>query len=327
MQESLPLRRFALPTVRGVDACRDALAQAYGPCSLEPRAPAASFELDTCFVPLGKRIALTVFQWTDGCETRTPELDNCFNFAKVLQGCAEMTTGTKRVEQTEKARAVVMAPRQPLRGYSPGALTHFSVRVERSAAEAQFTALTGTELQGGLEFDPDMPLTGERASIWRSVEHFANELNREMSILSSPLMMERVQETILTGLLLAQPHNGSDLLQKRAHSSGAFYVRQAEEFMESHCHDEINAARLAEVTGVSVSALYEGFRKHRGYPPMAFLKQVRLQHARNQLLAAIPGCTVTQVAARWGFLNVGRFSAEYAKQFGERPTDTLRRSQ
>ena len=97
--------------------------------------------------------------------------------------------------------------------------------------------------------------------------------------------------------------------------------------MEAHCHEAINAERLAEVAGVSVSALYDGFRKHRGYAPLAFLKQLRLRRARNELLAAVPGCTVTQVAARWGFLNVGRFSTEYRKLFGERPTDTLRRSQ
>jgi hypothetical protein len=34
--------------------------------------------------------------------------------------------------------------------------------------------------------------------------------------------------------------------------------------------------------------------------------------------------TVSQVAGRWGFLYLGRFTAAYREKFGGRPSDTLR---
>jgi AraC family ethanolamine operon transcriptional activator len=35
---------------------------------------------------------------------------------------------------------------------------------------------------------------------------------------------------------------------------------------------------------------------------------------------------VQEVAARWGFSHMGQFSSDYRLQFGERPSDTLRRA-
>jgi transcriptional regulator GlxA family with amidase domain len=57
---------------------------------------------------------------------------------------------------------------------------------------------------------------------------------------------------------------------------------------------------------------------------MGFLKQRRLEAAREALEMAEPECTsVTGVALRYGFGNPGRFAAEYHKAFGEYPSETL----
>ncbi|MBM4480658.1 helix-turn-helix domain-containing protein [Rhodococcus hoagii] len=38
-----------------------------------------------------------------------------------------------------------------------------------------------------------------------------------------------------------------------------------------------------------------------------------------------PDVTVTDVAASWGFYNLGRFSSLYREVYGESPSETLRR--
>jgi transcriptional regulator GlxA family with amidase domain len=84
---------------------------------------------------------------------------------------------------------------------------------------------------------------------------------------------------------------------------------------------------LCEAVGVSPRTLRNAFQVVCGAPPYRYLRALRLREARKVLLA--PGDaaqTVTQIAVRFGFLELGRFSVEYRQAFGERPSATLRRS-
>ena len=57
---------------------------------------------------------------------------------------------------------------------------------------------------------------------------------------------------------------------------------------------------------------------------MALLRELRLQRAHDELLSAGPGAQVTDIALRWGFCHLGRFSQSYLQAFGESPRQTLR---
>jgi len=59
---------------------------------------------------------------------------------------------------------------------------------------------------------------------------------------------------------------------------------------------------------------------------MKYVKQIRLDSAQRALLAAKAGTTtVTTVAMDHGFFQLGRFSADYRRAFGEMPSETLGR--
>jgi transcriptional regulator GlxA family with amidase domain len=94
-------------------------------------------------------------------------------------------------------------------------------------------------------------------------------------------------------------------------------------------HDEperpYSVADLAEVAGVSVRSLQEGFRQHVGRTPMGYLQEIRLERARQSLRAADPTrVTVAAVAHRWGFAHLGRFASVYRARFGECPSESLK---
>jgi AraC-like DNA-binding protein len=59
---------------------------------------------------------------------------------------------------------------------------------------------------------------------------------------------------------------------------------------------------------------------------MEFLRGVRMRRVRTELLAANTSTRVSEVAARWGFSHAGRFAIQYAKTFGESPSQTLKKS-
>jgi transcriptional regulator GlxA family with amidase domain len=102
-------------------------------------------------------------------------------------------------------------------------------------------------------------------------------------------------------------------------------VRRAEAYIESHWNEPITIAGLARATAASARSIFYHFKNGRGQSPMSFVKQVRLEHAREMLESRGTNRSVTEIAVDCGFGNLGHFAGDYLKRFGERPSDTLKR--
>jgi AraC-like DNA-binding protein len=102
-------------------------------------------------------------------------------------------------------------------------------------------------------------------------------------------------------------------------------AREAESYLRDHLDRRVSVAELCVVTGVPKRTLMLGFADSFGISPLAFHKRLRLNAARRDLIRSWPNETsVTEVALRWGFEHLGRFSVEYRHMFGESPIMTLR---
>jgi transcriptional regulator GlxA family with amidase domain len=103
-------------------------------------------------------------------------------------------------------------------------------------------------------------------------------------------------------------------------------VRRAEQYIETHWNQPITITSLARATAASARSIFYHFKNSRGQSPMSFLKQVRLEHAREMLERSGISRSVTDIAIECGFGNLGHFAGDYLKRFGEHPSDTLKRS-
>ena len=66
--------------------------------------------------------------------------------------------------------------------------------------------------------------------------------------------------------------------------------------------------------------------QHLGMGPMSYLRLRRLKSVRRALRSASPAnSSVTELARRYGFTELGRFAARYRELFGELPSATLQR--
>lgn len=82
---------------------------------------------------------------------------------------------------------------------------------------------------------------------------------------------------------------------------------------------------LAESLRVSQRLLEESFREVLGMGPASWLRVQRLNRAHRDLRDAnSDDTTVAEVATRWGFWHLGRFSGYYRDLFGHTPSATLR---
>ena len=97
---------------------------------------------------------------------------------------------------------------------------------------------------------------------------------------------------------------------------------RARDFMIDRVHGVVSTAELCASVNLSMRALLLGFQETYGAAPIRYLRRVRLNGARRELRAG-GDISVSQVAARWGFLHFGRFSTEYNLAFGEKPSETL----
>ncbi|UJW77807.1 AraC family transcriptional regulator (plasmid) [Rhizobium sp. SL42] len=64
----------------------------------------------------------------------------------------------------------------------------------------------------------------------------------------------------------------------------------------------------------------------RDTTPSAYLHAIRLRGARGDLLGPSNQETVKDICLKWGFFHFGRFSGAYREAYGEKPSDTKRRT-
>jgi transcriptional regulator GlxA family with amidase domain len=104
-------------------------------------------------------------------------------------------------------------------------------------------------------------------------------------------------------------------------------VDRFEEVARANLDKPVPIAQLCELTAVSPRTVARAFRAVHGTTPSRYVHALRLAEARRALLAAdAEGLSVTQVAMRCGFHELGRFAVHYRATFGESPSETLRRA-
>jgi transcriptional regulator GlxA family with amidase domain len=96
-------------------------------------------------------------------------------------------------------------------------------------------------------------------------------------------------------------------------------------WIENHYDRVLRIDELAKHVGMSVASLNRHFRAVTGMSPLQYQKQLRLQKARIQLIAAPHD--VAAVGYAVGYRNPSQFSREYRRMFGAPPGQDAARLQ
>jgi transcriptional regulator GlxA family with amidase domain len=129
------------------------------------------------------------------------------------------------------------------------------------------------------------------------------------------------------GEFLAVNHFGVFGLDAQSSEHYRRIVVRFEEVARANLGTYVRIADLCRAVGVTPRTLERAVRAVHANTPVEFLHALRLTEARQTLLSTCPGASsVTKVAMRFGFRELGRFAGEYRERFGESPSETLRRS-
>ncbi len=99
-------------------------------------------------------------------------------------------------------------------------------------------------------------------------------------------------------------------------------VGRAVEWIRRHFREPLRIADLADMAAMGVSTFHRHFRALTNMSPLQYQKKLRLQAARDRMLAE--GLDVASAAFEVGYESVSQFTREYARLFGRPPGRDVR---
>lgn len=232
-----------------------------------------------------------------------------------------------RTTEANTTRALVSNPDRPLTMRIEHDSPQLIIQIDYEALSRYLTRLLGRTLNRPVVFDSDMDLIDDRAIRWNSAIQLLNaEIYCAGSLLHDGYGIGPLEELIMSSLLLVQPSGYHKQLLRPLDRPVKRPVQQSLDYIEAHLSEPITMADLAAHVNMSVRSIQQGFRQELGTTPMAYLRDRRLERAREELSDALPtdGVTVTGIAEHWGFGHLSYFATLYRRRWGESPSATLR---
>jgi AraC-like DNA-binding protein len=202
----------------------------------------------------------------------------------------------------------------------------FHARIRRTEFEAAVAEFTGAADPAAVRFPLSWhPSKPGRAAVGKVMQFLLRNAGPNGLLASGALLSAQMRRMLIASIVEAYSGNfpAADASLTGAVRPPA--VRRAIAYFEDAAAEDIRISDVAAAARLSTRALQEAFRTHLGTTPMAYLKSIRLARAHAELRqsSAEDGTTVAAVAYRWGFGNLGRFAADYRREFGRSPSEVL----
>jgi AraC-like DNA-binding protein len=184
-----------------------------------------------------------------------------------------------------------------------------------------------TERHGGpaepIVFSPATAPLPQASAQWRQV--MASVTPAITGEDAPPLIRMEAKLSLARAVLTSFPWH-TDRVPSELLTARLTRVRAAVEFLHDNAHRPITPADAAAAVGLHTRSMQSAFHHHLDLSPTEYLRRIRLDRVRRDLLEHTPDtATVSDLARAWGFGNLGRFAAAYQDRFGEKPNETLRR--
>lgn len=201
------------------------------------------------------------------------------------------------------------------------------ISISKPLLENTLSELINRPLNGAIEFDHIMSGTNDRIKAWWNlVEYFTSysHYNVNFDCLMDDIKQD-FEKILIKSLLLSQPHNYSHLLHDQSEVYPEF-LKRALHYIHQNIQQPICSDDLERIAGVSKQKLSKAFRERLKLSYNSYIRYYRLKCIYQELSLAKDKKNITNIAMKWGVNHLGRFSIEYKQQFGESPSDTIRKS-
>ncbi|MDE1180479.1 anthranilate 1,2-dioxygenase regulatory protein AndR [Paraburkholderia sp.] len=307
------LRGHRLFESSDLDETRELISRVMQPHSLTPSGTGRGrSHMD--FVKLG-RLGMGTIAFGDAMRVDVEAVDGYYLMMFCVAGEAQVRTmDCSVIVNTE--RGVLCAPGEHFDAVLSPGCEQFILRIDPAAFVAR-------RLMEERRFSPVVPLANAPLRGWmQQLQAVAGSTDLLDSARDNPQIAAHVEGLLIDLLALGHLETPGGT---RSNVLAPAFVRRAEDFVLANLAGRLQLTDIATAIGVPVRTLTDGFQHFRGITPMQYVRQARLERAREALRLAGPDARVAEIALDCGFTHLGRFALEYKRKFGESPSETQRK--
>lgn len=253
----LPIDRFEQVHTIDLDQARSVVGSAFCPHTLEPTGAGGIVPVRFHSATAGT-IGVHYLDYGTGMCIRPSDLDDFYLIQIPLSGVAEISWNSETFESTTTVASILQPGGSVTMDWHEGN-RQLIVRVDRQSLERQVQEALGAPLRQPLRFDIQMELDRPGIRSWRRLlELLLSEMEDGGSLPSEPIVMKEFERLLLSQLIVAQPNNYTEALQRPVPTAPRT-IRRAVEILEHHADEVLSVEDIATAAGISVRALQDGF--------------------------------------------------------------------
>ena len=160
----------------------------------------------------------------------------------------------------------------------------------------------------------------------RLLSEIAGKIEHDPAVLQSEKIRIALKESMLHALadLLLTGQEGARI--KKSQQAYRQIVSRARDYLLAHQNHSASIPDLCDYLHISRRTLQNAFHAVLNISPVHFLKSLRLNAVRRELLSATSVFpNIQETATAWGFNHMSQFAIDYSQFFGELPSETLLR--
>ncbi len=317
-----PVARFSNVRAHGIDETYDAFTR------LVREHEILTFGSHRClaeihYAPL-QRMAVSSVSLNTEMTARVHAVRNSSLIFTLLEGEVEIAMGGRKFNVRENEIVVVPAG-VPFDLDIPDENQSVILEIDQEHLNSFTFKETGATRLDLMALNLNIDTVETRAGVARLLRFLRNELQNDSPLLRNAGYVHRVEDLITCSLIDAVPDSMRAREVRSDRKSLPRYIRRAVEYMYDHADTPPTLRALSHVAATSPRTLIRGFNRHLGCSPIAYLRDIRLQRAHEDLCQSAPeDISVTSIAHRWNFFHLGRFTTLYKRKFGQSPAESLR---
>jgi AraC-like DNA-binding protein len=184
------------------------------------------------------------------------------------------------------------------------------------------SALAGRDLSAPRDPQVVMPAPGNMANLLGAQNAISNLAENSPHRLADVEVARALKQSLI-GATIACLSDSDACDEKWAQQTHDTIMRRFRRVLEEHPNRPIYLPEICAAIGVPERTLRLCCQEQLAMSPKQYLTRRRMHLVRRALLAAVAETTVTEIATRFGFWHLGRFSAGYQAIFDELPSATL----